>query len=71
VLEECDGDTGASAAIGGSLGHLTKKHDKKELGGELDKYFPPNSSAIDSGEADKLEKAISDSSDDAADAIDS
>jgi uncharacterized membrane protein len=123
VLEEGDGDTGAGAVIGGSLGfvvglfappllaataigagigavlgHLTKKHDEKELGVELDEYFPPNSSAvvvivedkyldrveasltkankkvskaIDSGDADKLEKAISDSSDDVADAVDS
>jgi len=80
------------------LGHLTKKHEEKELGAELDEYFPPNSSAvvvivddkyldrveasltqadkkinkaIDSGDADKLDKAISDSSADVDDAIDS
>jgi uncharacterized membrane protein len=90
--------TAIGAGIGALLGHLTKKHDEKELGAELDEYFPPNSSAvvvivddkyldrvsasltkadknvskaIDSGDADKLQKAISDSSDDVADAIDS
>ena len=123
VLEEGDGDTGAGAVIGGSLGfvvglfappllaataigagigavlgHFTKKHDEKELGVELDEYFPPSSSAvvvvvdnkyldrvgaaldnanknvskaIDSGDAQKLQKAIDDSSDDVSDAIDS
>ena len=123
VLEEGDGDTGAGAVIGGSLGfvvglfappllaataigagigavlgHLTKKHEEKELGAELDEYFPPNSSAvvvivddkyldrvgaaltkadknvskaIDSGDAEKLQKAIDDSSDDVADAVES
>jgi uncharacterized membrane protein len=90
--------TAIGAGIGALLGHLTKKHDEKELGVELDEYFPPNSSAvvvivdnkyldrvgasltkadknvskaIDSGDADKLQKAISDSSDDVADAVDS
>ena len=80
------------------LGHLTKKHEEKELGAELDEYFPPNSSAvvvivdnkyldrvgaaltkadknvskaIDSGDAEKLQKAISDSTDDVGEAIDS
>jgi uncharacterized membrane protein len=121
VLEQGDGDTGAGAVVGGSLGfvvglfappllaataigagigavlgHLTKKHDEKQLGVDLDEYFPPDSSAvvvivedkyldrveasltkadkkiskaIDSGDADKLEKAISDSADDVGDAV--
>jgi uncharacterized membrane protein len=90
--------TAIGAGIGALLGHLTKKHEEKELGVELDEYFPPSSSAvvvivddkyldrvgasltkadknvskaIDSGDADKLQKAISDSSDDVADAVDS
>ena len=90
--------TAIGAGIGAVLGHLTKRHEEKELGVELDEYFPPDSSAvvvivddkyldrveasltkadkkinkaIDSGDADKLQKAISDSSDDIADAVDS
>ena len=90
--------TAIGAGIGAVLGHLTKKHEEKELGAELDEYFPPNSSAvvaivdnkyldrvgaaltkadknvskaIDSGDAEKLEKAISDSAGDVGDAIDS
>ena len=90
--------TAVGAGIGALLGHLTKKHEEKELGVELDEYFPPNSSAvvvivddkyldrveaslvnanknvnkaIDSGDADKLQKAIASSADDVADAVDS
>jgi uncharacterized membrane protein len=90
--------TAIGAGIGAVLGHLTKRHEEKELGAELDEYFPPNSSAvvvivdnkyldrvgdaltkadknvskaIDSGDAEKLQKAIDDSSDDVADAVDS
>ena len=90
--------TAIGAGIGAVLGHLTKKHEEKELGAELDEYFPPNSSAvvvivddkyldrvqasltkadkniskaIDSGDADKLQQAISDSADDVGDAVDS
>ena len=90
--------TAVGAGIGALLGHFTKKHEEKELGVELDEYFPPNSSAvvvivddkyldrvqasltkadkkvskaIDSGDADKLQQAISDSADDIGDAIDS
>ena len=90
--------TAIGAGIGAVLGHLTKRHEEKELGAELDEYFPPNSSAvvviiddkyldrveasltkadkkvskaIDSGDAEKLQKALSDSADDVDDAIDS
>jgi uncharacterized membrane protein len=90
--------TAVGAGIGAVLGHLTKKHDEKQLGAELDEYFPPNSSAvvvivdnkyldrvgaaltkadknvskaIDSGDADKLQKAISDAADGVGDAVDS
>ena len=90
--------TAIGAGIGAVLGHLTKKHEEKELGAELDEYFPPNSSAvvvivddkyldrveaalvqadkkinkaIDSDDADKLQKAISDSAADVDNAIES
>jgi len=90
--------TAIGAGIGAVLGHLTKKHEEKQLGAELDEYFPANSSAvvvivddkyldrvgaalskadknvskaIDAGDADKLQQAISDSADDVSDAIDS
>jgi uncharacterized membrane protein len=38
--------TAIGAGIGAVLGHLTKKHEEKELGVELDEYFPVNSSAV-------------------------
>jgi hypothetical protein len=38
--------TAIGAGIGALLGHLTKKHEEKELGAELDEYFPPSSSAV-------------------------
>ena len=54
--------TGIGAGIGALLGHLTKKHEEKELGVELDEYFPPNSSAvvvvIDNKYLDRVEAAL-------------
>jgi len=38
--------TAIGAGIGALLGHLTQKHEEKELGVELDEYFPANSSAV-------------------------
>ena len=38
--------TAVGAGIGALVGHLTKKHEEKELGVDLDEYFPPNSSAV-------------------------
>ena len=38
--------TAIGAGIGALLGHFTKKHEEKELGVELEEYFPPNSSAV-------------------------
>jgi uncharacterized membrane protein len=38
--------TAIGAGIGALVGHLAKKHDEKELGVDLDEYFPPNSSAV-------------------------
>ena len=38
--------TAIGAGIGALLGHFTKKHEEKEMGADLDEYFPPNSSAV-------------------------
>ncbi len=54
--------TAIGAGIGALLGHLTKRHEEKELGVELDEYFPPSSSAvavvIDDRYLDRVEKAL-------------
>jgi uncharacterized membrane protein len=51
------------AGIGAVLGHFTQKHDEKELGVDLDEYFPANSSAvvvvIDNKYLDRVEAALS------------
>jgi hypothetical protein len=33
-----------NSRLGALLGHLVKRHEEKELGVELDDYFPPKSS---------------------------
>ena len=38
--------TAIGAGIGALLGHMTKKHEEKELGVDVDEYLPPNSSAV-------------------------
>ena len=57
--------TAIGAGIGALLGHLSKKHEEKELGVELDEYFPPNSSAVvvvvDNKYLDRVEAALVDS----------
>ena len=54
--------TAIGAGIGGLLGHLTKKHEEKKLGAELDEYFPANSSAVvvvvDDTYLDGVQKAL-------------
>ncbi len=54
--------TAIGAGIGALLGHLTKKHEEKELGVELDEYFPANSSAVvavvDDVYLDRVEAAL-------------
>jgi len=56
--------TAIGAGVGALLGQLTKKHAEKELGAELDEYFPPDSSAvvvvIDNKYLDRVEKALVD-----------
>ena len=58
--------TAIGAGIGAVLGHFTKKHEEKELGVELEEYFPVNSSAvvvvIDDKYLDRVSKALSNSS---------
>jgi len=57
--------TAIGAGIGALLGHFTKKHEEKELGVELDEYFPPNSSAVvvvvDNKYLDRVEAALANS----------
>ena len=67
--------TAIGAGIGALLGHFTKKHEEKELGVDLDEYFPPNSSAVvvivDDKYLDRVEKALSKSDKKVSKAIDS
>ena len=54
--------TAVGAGLGAVLGHLVKRHEEKELGVELEEYFPPNSSAVvvvvDDKYLDRVEKAL-------------
>ena len=67
--------TAIGAGIGALLGHLTKKHEEKELGVELDEYFPANSSAVvvvvDNKYLDRVEAALGKASKQVNKAIDS
>ncbi len=88
--------TAVGAGIGAVVGKLSKKHQEKQLGVELEEYLPPGSSAvvavvddvyadkveaalvnsdkrinkaIDKGDYDELQQAISESADEVSDAI--
>ena len=54
--------TAIGVGIGALLGHLSKRHEEKELGVELEEYLPPGSSAVvavvDDTYADKVEAAL-------------
>jgi len=54
--------TAVGAGIGAVWGHLTKKHEEKKLGVELEEYLPPNSSAVvvvvDDVYLDRIGKAL-------------
>jgi uncharacterized membrane protein len=54
--------TAVGAGIGAVVGKLTKRHEEKELGVELEEYLPPGSSAVvavvDDRWADKVEGAL-------------
>ncbi len=67
--------TAIGAGIGALLGHLTKKHGEKEIGVELEQYFPPNSSAVvvvvDNKYLDRVEAALTKSDKQVSKAIDS
>ena len=90
--------TAVGAGIGALIGDLTKKHEEKQLGVDVDEYLPSGSSAIvvvlddqyldrvdktltkankkinkaiDSGDYDKIRKAIADAGDNVSDAIES
>jgi uncharacterized membrane protein len=57
--------TAVGAGIGALLGHFAKKHEEKELGVDLDEYFPTNSSAVvvvvDDTYLDNVETALANS----------
>jgi uncharacterized membrane protein len=38
--------TAIEEGFGALVGHLTKKHEEKKMGADLDEYFPPNSCAV-------------------------
>jgi uncharacterized membrane protein len=54
--------TAVGAGLGALTGELTKKHQEKQLGAELEEYLPPNSSAIvvvlDNQYLDRVEKSL-------------
>ena len=88
--------TALGAGIGAAIGELTKRHQEKKLGAEIDEYLPPGSSAVivvvddtyldrvenaltksskkitkavDSGDAEKLQKALADADADVSSAV--
>ncbi len=67
--------TAIGAGIGGVLGHLTKRHEEKELGAELDEYFPADSSAVvavfDDKYLDRVSTALENAEKNVSKAIDS
>lgn len=67
--------TAIGAGIGALLGHFTKKHEQKELGVEVDEYFPPSSSAVvvvmDNKYLDRVQKSLDNASKNVSKAIDS
>ena len=54
--------TAVGAGIGALIGDLTKKHEEKQLGVDVDEYLPPGSSAIvvvlDDQYLDRVDKAL-------------
>jgi len=54
--------TAIGAGIGALLGHLTKRHQEKKLGVDVEEYLPPGSSAVvavvDDTYADKVQNAL-------------
>jgi uncharacterized membrane protein len=89
--------TAIGAGTGAVIGELSKKHEEKKMGVDVEEYLPSGTSAIvvvlddqyldgvdraltradrkvnkaiDSGDYDKIQKAISEAGDDASDAVD-
>jgi len=66
--------TAIGAGIGALLGHFSKKHEEKQLGVELDEYFPPDSSAvvvvIDDIYLDRVQAALTEADKNVSKAID-
>ena len=54
--------TAIGAGIGAAIGALTKRHEEKKLGVDVDEYLPPGSSAVvavvDDQWADKVQSAL-------------
>lgn len=67
--------TAIGAGIGGLLGHLTKKHEEKDLGVDLEEYLPANSSAVvvvvDNRYLDRVDGSLTRSSKKITKAVDS
>ena len=67
--------TAVGAGIGALVGHFTKKHEEKEMGVDLDQYFPVNSSAVvvvvDNKYLDRVEKSLGKADKKVSKAIDS
>lgn len=67
--------TAIGAGIGAGIGALTKRHEEKKMGADLEEYLPPGSSAIavvvDDTYLDNVDKALSQSAKKINKAIDS
>jgi uncharacterized membrane protein len=67
--------TAVGAGIGAAIGELTKRHQEKKLGAEIDEYLPPGSSAVivvvDDTYLDRVENALTKSSKKVSKAVDS
>ena len=67
--------TAIGAGIGAVVGELTKKHQEKKLGAELEEYLPPDSSAIvvvlDDLYLDRVERSLTRADKRIAKAVDS
>jgi len=67
--------TAIGAGIGAGIGELTKRHDEKKMGAELDEYLPAGSSAVivvvDDMYLDRVENALTKSGKKISKAVDS
>ena len=67
--------TAIGAGIGAGIGALSKRHEEKELGVDIEEYLPPGSSAVivvaDDTYADRIDAALAKSSKKISKAVDS